>query len=62
MNQKKRLQEIIDQNLDGAEMGCPISQGKIVMAQAELDCIANLDRLEWWAMLNRQADEEVVMA
>jgi len=62
MNQKRKLQKIIDQNLDGAELGCPTCQGLVVMAQSELDDIANLDRLEWWAMLNRQAEEEDLMA
>ena len=62
MNQKRKLQKIIDQNLDGAELGCPTCQSLVVMAQSELDAIANLDRLEWWAMLNRQAEEEDVMA
>jgi len=54
---KKELQEIIDANADAAEMGCATSQGLVISAQAELDKIANSERLEWWAMLNRQEQE-----
>ena len=55
---KKILQRIIDENLKPAEMGCSRAQGQIVQAQAELDRIAENDRLEWWAMLNRQQEEQ----
>ena len=55
---KKILQRIIDENLESAEMGCSRAQGQIVQAQAELDRIAENDRLEWWAMLNRQQEEQ----
>ncbi len=55
---KKILQRIIDENLEPAEMGCSRAQGQIVQAQAELDRIAENDRLEWWAMLNRQQEEQ----
>jgi hypothetical protein len=54
---KRKLQKIIDVNADAAEMGCATSQSLIVLAQSELDEIANLERLEWWAMLNRQEQE-----
>ena len=57
MEHKRKMQRIIDENLDAAEMGCPIAQGQVIQAQAELDRIADHDRLEWWAMLNRQAKE-----
>lgn len=60
MEHKRKMQRIIDENLDAAEMGCLRSQGQVIQAQAELDRIADNDRLEWWAMLNRQAEEEDV--
>ena len=58
MNEKIKMQKIIDENIDAAEMGCSTSRGLIVMAQAELDKIAERDRLECWAMVNRQDEDE----
>lgn len=50
MNQKQKLQKIIDDNIDQANMGCSTAQGKIVMAQASLDDIAKLEATGrgWW--------------
>ena len=54
---KRQLQEIIDNNSEAAELGCDRSKGMVIMAQSELDEIANQERLNWWACSNRWEDE-----
>lgn len=46
MNEKQRLQKIIDENLESAEMGSISSRMCIIAAQADLDRIAQAELSE----------------
>ena len=43
MNEKQRLQEIINENLDAANNGSASAQMQVVAAQADLDRIAQAE-------------------
>lgn len=51
----EELTEIIKLNAEAAEQGHAGARMAIINAEEEIE---NITQLEWWAMVNRQADLE----
>lgn len=54
MTEKQKLQNLIDLNLDPAELGCEVSRAIIINAQARLDEIANEEKIRIGKLLAEQ--------
>jgi hypothetical protein len=54
MNEKQRLQKLIDENLALAEEGDPRARAIVINAQAELDDIANKEGESVWELFSQQ--------